>query len=891
MLIKWNPGSFVLTDADAAATEKITSPGGTATIRWGVINPSGGTPYSGENIFNHTPSDYTWFTDFSAAKQAGTVSAISFDRPAVITGTTIKNIGAELIIHAGDRIGGTDSAGNPNLFVGSLFVYPDANRNTAVPVTETGYPKFTTPDIYDNNTVVKLTASNNKQLLTIGVVHNAFSTYKGIDDGGNTYSESFSTFAYTGLFRSPRQRPWTDGVFAKAVDYNPNKAQTIHVPGGMVYLDMTHPDQKQKITRSITLPEGVRFDPGIPPTLDTQNSFATPAANEAAWADFPLKMPLIYNNNDGSTTLVWTYELSYNDLQKRFVFGGASNTIPDIQFNVRFDDYNWKYTGVSPTYNVRLPQPGQKISVADDVTNNAAYSTDANLTQSLTVDLNAGPYVSTLVPQAAGYPDSTFVVKNRPYSSVDPTGNDDEMGVIPVPRNNDAQGSKFHGSITLTGLSVTGGTHTVDVYLSHAAAAPDIADPRKVDVNDGTWTLFDGDTSKLAGVTAIYYHVHGNMPPFEQTVSIDTTYTTKDNMPGDLYVVNSTINGLTTGPNTPTPVINHSAPSTYQIVGGVFSGLVWRDMNNVVNGTTQGPDGLFNHQDMAIDGTTVPVGVNLFKKDADNQWVLVRHYDPATRQITMNDVVQDASGNYSLDALSAGDYRAGFNMGDAEASGLSPTWPNVALDGESSINSDIDKKDTVKVGNETYYLTSQTHTLPDLTNYTYTTDLNYTHVDAGFTGDDNGKYSLTVPTLNFGTHVIPAIATVLPNLPASGQTTPNNRITATLTPVYANPYMMDLSVGMSAFHLLDNHGAPTSTVGLQGSSIDYFAQASDTTPVASIQPGGTAQLLWHNVRVAGSQQVDYNRITLDVPPASAANAVQTGQYQATVTYTLNVGGL
>ncbi|ERL66089.1 hypothetical protein L248_1181 [Schleiferilactobacillus shenzhenensis LY-73] len=897
-VMKWNPNSFNLTTDDVSATQNAESSGGAGTLKWGVLQSSVTPAYSGQGLFDHGISDYTWYSNYQAAQQDGQVSAIALDRPAAIAAGDVENIGAQLVIHSGSLIGGADTAGNPNMVSSNLYLYPDANRESVISVAESDQPDFTNADEYSGNTLMHQTPYRDYdetygQFVTIGVVKNTLASYAAPFNGYGSYGWHFSAFSFSRGNGFPVDAPWSD----QQINYVPSQPELLHIPGSLVYLDMTHPDQQQKITRTVTLPQGVRYDPSYPPQLDYGNygSYSplfTQASTQPSWAHFPkITPPRIYSNTDGTTTLTWTYELSYNDLEKSFIYAGAPNTLPDINFKVRFDDYAWSYTGTPPTVSVTLPDHGQHILVAGDVTNNSPWANNADLSQALKVSLNAGPYVSAIIPQSIGYPHSSFTVKNRPYSTVYPTGNDDMVGLIPISHNGDAAGSNFHGQVQLSKLAVTPGGHTVDVYVSTAAAAESITNPRDVNISDGTWTKYTGDASQLAKVTAVYYHVSGNMPYADHTVSIDTTYSTTNNLPGDIYAANSVVAGYTTD-STPKNVVNTAAPSTYQITAGQFSGLEWHDMNGVVNGQTQGPDGLLNHQDIGVDGTVTPVGVNLFKLNTSTQqWELAEHYDTATGQISTADVLQSAAGNFALDGITAGQYCVGFNRGDAAAVGLRPTKSDVALDGNSTINSDLSNT-TATSGSETYYLSSKTFTMPDLTNLGSAPNMIFDNVNAGFIGVDGG-YSLSVPNLNFGSHVLPLLASiaVLPNLPKAGATVPDNTVTAKVIPTYANPYNIDVSVAVSPFHLLDSTGQPTSTEGLQESTINFYPQAADQSPTVSLTPGDAAQPLWQNIRLTGSYSEDYNRIVLDVPQPNAQNMVQPGKYQATMTYTLNVAGL
>lgn len=829
----FNPDAFEVSDSNLS---KMTDQG--TNVAYGVVKDTIQNPYTPAVQYGLTKDDFTWYDDYDTAKAAGTVSAVTFDK------TSTEDLSAGVSIIGGDHLylksignTGATSGDNPNNIYYRLYLYSDSARSED-PIAVQNYDEDTPDETYSQSATV--------------------------DDHGDFDSASGSSSRFfTVAFKNALVRNnWTESNFkpTQTSTVLSNSTTTMFSPAHSIAISELQGDQSYTLTKKITLPAGVRYVQGSSQYALADNDEGSFDAKYArtSWEKFPaLSDPDVVINSDGVETLTWSIPISY-DLLKNYSSDDAPETTPGLMYNVTFDDYSWTYTGNPPVHTLTTS------AEVDSLVNTSESSTDSNAYQ-YNVQLVGRPSVSSSIDHSVGYPGSKFTVDTKPYTTVQ-AGDDDLMGLIPLPSNDstdsDTSDSHFHGTVSMTALKLTAGSHTVDIYYTNSKDAAKETNPIDVDTssgNSGGWTKYDPDTddiSVLKDATAIYYHIEGHMTNTDRSVALLITYQTADNNLADQYVHRSYINApayKSDGDNKS----NVSPDMIYHIINDSFNGKVWLDNN---------ADGLMTTDEPGRAG----IHLQLFRKNSAGAWEKAPTYNDSGD----NDATTATSGDdgtFSLVTNQPGEYTVGISKADIDSAKL--VLADMGVGTDTKVNSHFDANTLV----DGYYLANSSGTLPEEAD---ATEANYTFDD--FNGGlipQSGDLTITAPNLYFGKHPKPKTAELYDNVGSTETNeTPDNTVTITDTRRFADgPYELQVKVGDFTN---DTSG---SVVGLQAASIHYV-QSGDGTAIAPINnvialfdyDGNTPQTLTHT----------FANIQLSVPSASSTNVINSGHYHSTVTYSL-----
>lgn len=414
------------------------------------------------------------------------------------------------------------------------------------------------------------------------------------------------------------------------------------------------------------------------------------------------------------------------------------------------------------------------------------------------------------------------------------------------------------------------GTNNADTAY---AAISGITDPTKKWYQYTPGTDLSSKYDENKPITAFIFH-QDNLPVGGSNVftmkykPMPTASATSGNLSGDVYA--NTVSYHRT-PDAKTQAITNTA--TVNVVNRTITGNVWHDGNG---------DGMRFNKGASEPGIA-GWHVHLWKITGGTATLVTKDINGQD----LTHVTTDANGNYTLTHLDAGTYRVGFSEADMTGKGLKAT--KLKADPTDLANSsilDTSQEATDSTTGTKDYLSADTYTLPAIADMTGTTGAVISNVNAGFVTTINALAFSHVPDLYFGQHSVPKDTQIYDNVAdtAAGETTADNQFT--ITDLAAN-----LSDDFNVTAALSDFKR-ASTIGLQGSSI-VFAEPSDTAftvPGTAITTAGTpATIFSHSGTTQSPMNLRFSNIQLTVPAGQTGTTVGPGQYQATVTYTLNLG--
>ncbi|WP_040534709.1 SdrD B-like domain-containing protein [Schleiferilactobacillus shenzhenensis] len=609
------------------------------------------------------------------------------------------------------------------------------------------------------------------------------------------------------------------------------------------------------ITLTVTLPKGVHSS-----DVTMGGKAVTPALKE---------------NTDGTTTMTITLDHPKPGVQ------------PTINFNLTFDQMDIDFgTNVYKAFSIPAV-----ISSPDDA------SVVALRTKNLDINVNKETALIADKKAADGTDNGTMantaiVERNSPFKFQVQVRNDYSKAYTTnvldrLPSNGEkgsgTKASQFTGGYSIDKIVAGKGSgkiwYTYDPAFTPDGSGTNDADAVYQQITAGTAT----------GDAQWYSYTPGAALPYDENKPITAILFREDSLPvgsNDLYTMYYTPRKTKAAPDgnyagdvyanlvsyrrTPTGDPSVTDTAEVDVVNRTIKGNVWHDVNGdglrIAGGTTEPGIANFHVHLWDVSGSTP----KLVTKDLNGQ--------------DITNVTTDKDGNYSLTHLAAGKYRVGFSQASMSSNAGTPTTMNADpndLANSSALDPSLTATDAAAGGTD--YLSHAVYTLPDLSAMAGTTGYVVANVNAGFT-TAAGTLSLThVPNLYFGKHAIPQTQSVYQNTadPSTGATAADN--TLTISGTYQEAYHVTAS--MSTFKTSD-----TAAAGLAGASIDFSDPVSSTiTSVDPVVAGDSAVTIFNHTGIGNNpEDVTFKNIQLTIPTAGTTGILGS-QYQATVTYGLNLG--
>lgn len=295
---------------------------------------------------------------------------------------------------------------------------------------------------------------------------------------------------------------------------------------------------------------------------------------------------------------------------------GCGTTAPKLRFKVRVP-YN---------IDVSTIKTNNFIATIDTATDLRPAAQD-NKKSICAVGVTKSMKVSTL---KSVNKDTIFIGDDFEYTiTAANTTNDNYNNLVAIdnlPENNDANGSKFSGTYSISGISVEDSEgnipRDVNIYFS---ANPVTDNLTKDNINTvGTWTLLT-NANKSQAVTAKAFKITKSVLNKNTSISLKIKLKTNRNKAEDVYAnrVTCNVDGIST-------LLTPPAVET-KVIGKEIKGRFLVDVNR---------DGIVDNKDTAVSNAKVQL---LNKEGA-----------------VLSDTTTDKDGNYSFKGLALGEYKVKF---------------------------------------------------------------------------------------------------------------------------------------------------------------------------------------------------------------------------------------
>lgn len=336
--------------------------------------------------------------------------------------------------------------------------------------------------------------------------------------------------------------------------------------------------------------------------------------------------PTVVTNADNSQTLTWKVTAVSTPEETAL--------LKNIEFKTNFDDINIVYSNNVADLTVQSIISTAKDTSQDDLRTGTATINVMNIGR-------LGIY-QTITPQVEEV-NQPYTLSIVPYSTM--REEEKVRGIVPLAKDGSHLGSNYHGQNELTAIQteiVSG--KSIAIYLNDNLVTE--TNPNLVDVSQNGWYLYTGGAQDLSNVQTVLYEYQQKLQPNEQT-AIHLSLKNQQNEYGDAYRHQAYGNSLS---DYQVPVYSNIVE--HLVKGRKISGIVWLDENK---------DGQMQNSEPRLKN----VPVSLYRKDGNSYSLVTENL----RGETLENVVTDATGNYTFDYLPAGNYVVSFDSNSAALKG------------------------------------------------------------------------------------------------------------------------------------------------------------------------------------------------------------------------------
>ena len=522
LLLKANPESFKYDDNSSMRHYSEFDEYHHKKKRYGVAKDKNNTF---ESFIVKEKDDYIWYDTYEEASEKGVISAVLYQvfEPNNLSDNdqSIAYVDSKYI---GNRLGSKNEKGTYNLCQGIMYLYRDAKRQEKPYIY--GSPKavgrFNNPLITDDTGRITIKPQSPYDYLTTFDTANfqmpeiessinidaVKSTY--IDNGGTYYNQSKSMSSY----KDKEGASVTDLKIGDVI-YTP---MTLYVNYPKVYgVDGV----KNIVTVNVVAPPGLSYIDGSIHSVNMHKK----VLNEALFGKESLyQITSREVLDDGSEKLTIAFPLNDKLFSNpdRFVFG-LYPYMMGLKFKVTSNFFDGSASFVSKNIMAN-------ISIKGDTSQHVSYSYKAISGNRL--------YMLSVLEEVF----SKSQKRNQPFSiDINPfTTNERESnirGAFHIPSDNDENGSRFAGTLTLKNIDVKT-TKLMNIYVNKQRL--NVSNVLNIDISRDGWVKYVNGMD-LNGVQSVYYEIPG-MSMISDDLHLKLNFETKGNHTGDTYVHTSYVN-------------------------------------------------------------------------------------------------------------------------------------------------------------------------------------------------------------------------------------------------------------------------------------------------------------------------------------------------------------